>query len=351
MGFSLSLSSIPTFATDIAPAIIGSGPLTGGGQYPSVDSTGRRFLVPFNISIASTSPGMVIAGPGVDPNNPDPISKIPAGEDRSLSKEPTEILATYKPNFGLSLEDAATYAGYKSFNWVQTWIVPDPNPFLKCWDPWCFIKVHLTNSTIAVNDPPNEYGYTYCNPNVPGNISWVLDCTNRYPYYYPVDAAADTCIRVVLVAPDTFLLDCTVRLQPNDSALNFWDAPQDSCLLDKDGNQSPNWNAVTCNNTNAKQFSYLAFTTQLVGVRDGQDYDPLPAWFAWIDTFNGASGGLTSTPEKIFPVDPGSGSGGITITSVNGIPVASVPEPSGMTIFLGIIYLSVIQRIKKRTQF
>ena len=76
-------------------------------------------------------------------------------------------------------------------------------------------------------------------------------------------------------------------------------------------------NTVPGSHIRAPIGSRLAFTTELVGI-----VGDLPAAgvqgtgisFTWTSTFNGTNGGIAVTNVD-QPVDPGSGSGGVTITS------------------------------------
>jgi hypothetical protein len=62
----------------------------------------------------------------------------------------------------------------------------------------------------------------------------------------------------------------------------------------------------------------MGFTTSLVGVNpDNTASSPLYTW-SWISTYNGDVGGFAETASS-QPVN-GSGTGGVTITSVNGVP-------------------------------
>jgi len=72
----------------------------------------------------------------------------------------------------------------------------------------------------------------------------------------------------------------------------------------------------------------LGFTTRLVGIcnaipsqlcsSSGGASIPLFEW-TWTDTFNGTSGGVAKT-YNMLPLDPGSGTGDIHITGLNGAP-------------------------------
>jgi hypothetical protein len=88
----------------------------------------------------------------------------------------------------------------------------------------------------------------------------------------------------------------------------------------------------------------LTFHTELVGVLPSGLSVPLaPIDFEWFDTFNGLSipgnpaiagvGGIFA-PGTDLSADPESGTGGITITQIAGVPTSSVPEPSTFILLL-----------------
>ena len=104
--------------------------------------------------------------------------------------------------------------------------------------------------------------------------------------------------------------------------LSFVDAPADCCNLSDGGN-------------------FIAFQTTLVGISSqgstscGEGGPPyctnLLSW-TWNSTFNGTAGGVHQT-ASIYPIDPGSGTGGVTVTSINGVqlPPAVVPSQIAIT--------------------
>jgi hypothetical protein len=56
------------------------------------------------------------------------------------------------------------------------------------------------------------------------------------------------------------------------------------------------------------------------------------------------SGGTSQTASQtasIYPIDPGSGTGGVTITSINGVPLALVPSTQISTTASGLAYSRV----------
>jgi len=180
---------------------------------------------------------------------------------------------------------AASVCGFANFDWQQKInFLPAPSPFFQVGNP-----TPLT-APPAFNDPPPR-GYTY-EPN--GD--------NSFPFYYDPNNGE-------LLGQETA------------NTLFFSDAPADPCLPGPLGIPSFAWlfNSQIrhlCNNSTAPRGSYLAFTTHLAGVNfDGSATD-LGIGFSWKDNFNGTSGGIATTKNSV-PVDPGSGTGGVTILSIN----------------------------------
>jgi hypothetical protein len=101
--------------------------------------------------------------------------------------------------------------------------------------------------------------------------------------------------------------------------------------------------------------SVLAFTTQLVGVSTtGADIplsdrglNPLLDSFTWIDSYNGTSGGISTTKNDL-PVDLDTGTGEITVLSVNGTVVS---EPTPLTILApGFLFLLLMRSWKRSSK-
>jgi hypothetical protein len=73
---------------------------------------------------------------------------------------------------------------------------------------------------------------------------------------------------------------------------------------------------------------------------------PLYSW-SWNSTYNGSAGGITLLDDEGFnvnPPDPGSGTGGVTVTNINGVQLPPV-VPSGeiATTASGLAYSRVSQ--------
>jgi hypothetical protein len=85
------------------------------------------------------------------------------------------------------------------------------------------------------------------------------------------------------------------------------------------------------------------FTTSLVGVLpSGLPSAPLFTW-TWQSNFNGDAGGVSQT-KSIFPIDPTSGTGAVTTSSINGVLLPpAVPSSQVATTASGLAYSRVSQ--------
>lgn len=118
------------------------------------------------------------------------------------------------------------------------------------------------------------------------------------------------------------------------NTLSFSDVPSDTCL--SGGNSQ---GVQGCNGNNAPAGSSLGFRTELVGIKSDGTFITFPDSWTWTDNFNGTYGGI-STTYNFQPVDPESGTGGITITSVEGL---STPEPSAFVLLCLGLYCILIR--------
>lgn len=224
----------------------------------------------------------------------------------------TTITATFTPNLNLTLSQAAFLCGFKDFDWQQfVTTLPAPSPYAQIGSP----NTKLTAPPRFLD--PVAGGYTICDDS--GNC--VDQPDNSFPFYLDPNNGE-------------------LASHQTATTLDFSDTPSDQCL--------PGGRGRGCNGKTAPAGSFIAFTTHLAGVNfDGTATD-LGIGFSWKTTFNGSSGGV-STTKNFTPVDPGSGSGGITVTAyepttnyeyngitvttVNGQPVSTnrPPDCSGAT--------------------
>ena len=190
----------------------------------------------------------------------------------------TGIYATFEPDGGLA--NAAQVCNVQGFNWQQTvTTLPAPSPYTTAGGGAL---------TAPFNDPP------------PGGYNYHPD--DAYPFYY--DAAE--------LASNT----------DDDTSMSFFDQPADSCL--------PGGAGAGCGGKTAPAGSHLSFTTSLVGVdQAGQPVSLGAGSFSWNDTFNGTSGGISRLNN--LPIDPGSGTGGITITNLDGATLTTTVPTQTIT--------------------
>jgi hypothetical protein len=241
-----------------------------------------------------------------------------SGPPKSSDGHNTTMMATFMPTSG-TLIDAAIACGFQGFEWQQTITnLPCPSPFdanlsqgNKCPDGFLMAPPNF-------NDPPPG-GYTF-------PPYYLNDPKNKsFPFYYPVDIALSeennpSASYFCIAGKDCSLglctgQDCTLLVSLDGTTLSFHDAPSDPCLPGAD----PIDNLKYCSGKTAQQKPFMAFTTSLVGIDQGDTAVPLQGGqFTWTDTYNKTSGGIPTTLND-RSVDPG-GTGGITITSINGVP-------------------------------
>ena len=217
------------------------------------------------------------------------------------------IDATFKPNFNLTLQQAATqFCGFVDFDWVQKITrQDDPSMFYArnlggAFDPTVNGPVNLSSARTPYSDPPQGGGYTY-----------TAQPDFSYPFYY----------------------DRTTEL-PNfkvgGNMLTFHDAPSDGCL--PGGAQA---GTPTCNNMTEPAGSFGGYTTHLAGVNADGTATDLGIGFNWTSNYNGTTGGVQI--KKTNALADGNGTGGViitgvqnvtdyqyngvTVTTVNGVPV------------------------------
>jgi hypothetical protein len=218
----------------------------------------------------------------------------------SGSANQPQITATFTPNIGYTIAQAAQLCGFIEFDWqslITSWPLPSP----------LFAAGSATPlyAPPAFNDPPPQ-GYAYQNP--PNAV--------QLPVYY----------NLFTPASDPLSLAANVT----NNTLSFFDAPADPCL--------PGGTGAPCGGHTAPGGSYLGFTTHLVGIMGtlpGASVIDTGIGFTWVDTFNGTSGSL-AVSNSYLPVDPNSGTGGVTVTSVNDVTTYQYPKSIGVTTINGL---------------
>lgn len=175
-----------------------------------------------------------------------------------------------------------------------------------------------------------------------GELLWPLvqpSFANAFPFYYsPLDVPTGCALW------DSTINACFTHITASPSVLAFFDRPGDGCFfggLDVGSAYCP---------LGSPPGQFLEFKTALVGVLscatsspgcNSSGYEssaPLFQW-TWYSTYNGGSqawtglGGVTQT-ASVTPPAPDTGTGGVTITSINGVPL--IPSPPSGTACNGI---------------
>jgi hypothetical protein len=245
------------------------------------------------------------------------------------------IEATFTPQNGYTLAQAAQLCGFVGFDWQQTITnLPNPSPYCEINSafpyanptPFCNqtsmssppYPIHLTSLSTPFNDPPPN-GYTY-------------GFFDSFPFYYPSGTISSDessgnptlCIEQNPGGP-CLLYD----ISGAGTVLNFHDAPKDPCFI---GGALAN--TAACGFKTAPAGAHLAFTTHVAGINSDGTSTDLGIGFSWTDTFNGGSAGGITT-GTIGVGDPTGGTGGITITNVNEITSYQYPKSFGVTAING----------------
>ena len=230
----------------------------------------------------------------------------------------TTINASFLPNLGYTIAQAATLCGFTGFDWQQTIThLPDPSPF--CANntiilftnpaPFCGqtaastapYPLHLTSTSVPFNDPvPNGYTYGFF---------------NSYPFYYPsamiaADETSGTPTFCITHSGSSTGPCVTYAINATNTALNFFDSPSDPCLAG-----GALVNKPACGNTGARAGAYIGFTLHLAGIKSDGSAKDLGVGFSWTDNYNGGSSGSVSTGTTVAA--GGGGTGSATITAVS----------------------------------
>jgi hypothetical protein len=284
-------------------------------------------------------------------NDPGVWSTIPPKPMISVTAETggktpnTAIIVTASPtNTGMTLQQVASALGYPDgLDWVQTVSIPTPSPFYQARDP-CVAAAIAAGANYRAACP----GLTSTiDPPIGGYFERPSLGPGTWPFYFSDTAAPLTC---TFSGPGNASNECFA----DPDSMSLYDNPADGCL--------PGGSAWKCGVAPAT-YGALVFDDQLVGIlpcstpgvgecnSDGLEPSaPIPFLYAgvtltdfdWTDTFNGTSGRIPAL-SNLDPVDPGSGTGGITILSSS-----NVPEPASTTLLISGFSLMWLVR-KRRT--
>jgi hypothetical protein len=227
------------------------------------------------------------------------------------------IDATFTPNQGLTLQQAAQLCGFQNFDWVQTITkLDDPSPFIARNINGAFNSkvngpVRITSGDTPFSDPPQGGGYSY-----EGSPD------NSYPFYYDVTTELS-------------------RHQVGGVTMTFYDRPSNPCLS---GGAAVG--TAKCADGGVPPGGYESFVTHLAGVNADGSATDLGIGFTWTSNYNGTTGQVRA---KSIAAKVGTGTGGVTVTSVqpdttyqyDGISVTGVnggaPGPaSTMLVYSGV---------------
>lgn len=183
----------------------------------------------------------------------------------NVSGNPKTMELIFKPNFDLTLQEAALLGGYDHFNWVSVirW-APEDGPY------------PVMDGVGAVPNGTRDYG------------------RDSAPYYWEESPGSGTDPRYVIG---------NLRNTPDEFTLNFEDTPH--------GNPFTYDGSVP-----------LDFVTSLVGVKNSINWDILDSW-EWKSNNNGSGGGVFD-PIHFGTIDPTPWENG-GIFDVKNIPLEDLP--------------------------
>ncbi len=236
------------------------------------------------------------------------------------------VTAKYMPANGKDLQTEASDCGYLGFDWQQK-VTNFPCP---------------TPNTLKPNDPSVLPASNYCGDPTSGSLTaggaasafsdpppsgYSGSSYDPYPFYYSVADAT------IIDNPPT-LNPTNIVVNNGGTTLEFADTPRDFCLPTGGLVRPSDLRNQYCGGyfSRAPLNSSVGFDSSLVGIVDSQTASaPLYGW-TWISTYNGLAGAVHGLPEDTTipglssagPAIPGTGYGGITITSINGVPIPPI---------------------------
>jgi hypothetical protein len=270
------------------------------------DEAVNYLTTPYRFSI-SHSTGLWLP-PTCPVINVSPSPGAPYGPDKLPQSENATFTPTDTNGSLMSLTAAATACGFSSFNFVQT-VTADAHP----------LEDSAGNVlSVPYSDPPPPPPSP---PGLPGGYFGHPD--DAYPFFWNQNDL-NGLLPCHLTAPAPPLITPNPLVETTYT-LSFQDCPAEPQLLATD--------------------PAMGFTSSLVGVLPSSDI-PSPPLFMWTWTsrFNGSNTGGVSQRKSFLPTNPNSGTGGVTVTSINGVQLPSVVPPSQVaTTASGLAYSRVSQ--------
>jgi hypothetical protein len=223
------------------------------------------------------------------------------------------IQAQFKAPNSMTVHDFAMTCGFDHFNWQNRITHNPPAPFgstIQPKTPGPLIasgNVAYFGTLASPGDGHCVSDWIGCSLKAPPTYfdppagSYKYLSYNPYPYYLPNNFLVPGFACPV----PGFCPPLPYAVSSDGIALSFADAPAEDQLSGEPASANPHGN-------------FIAFSTTLVGVDNIGGSQPLYSW-TWNSTFNGTAGGASQTASA-HPIDIGSGTGGITITSLNGTP-------------------------------
>jgi hypothetical protein len=276
----------PTSGVNVTLDLPATGNVLSGSQPFDSGAAANFALAPLNWTFSwNLSP---IAG--TCPANASTVFPV-AGGNKSSNGFPTAMLATFSPSTAdapTTLMAVANDCNVAGFDWQQI-VTNLPIPFE---------DDDGNPLSVPFNDPPAA-GYTYMVKD-PIDYASFLPPDQTFPFYYNPTIVPNGC--AIGLGKGVCSLPIT---SSNGQTLNFFDSP---------------WNV------GLPAGGHIGFTTRLVGVQKGDAVGKTFFEWTWISTYTGPPpiGGNTGGVQIVqtassLPVD-GSGTGGVTIISINGVP-------------------------------
>lgn len=232
------------------------------------------------------------------------------------------------------LLDYAADCNFVFFNWQQMWTTLPPVSNLEPVNPGPLVASgNVVYTPLGIPGPPSV-----C------LLAWLSDCYLTAPpaFYDPPSGGYIPKGNKPLFNPYPFSYYQIETTTPGGYCTLPGHCPAYPDVLSLDGTTLTFLDDPAIHELQSGQF--VAFQTSLVGV-DNQGNPHTLYYWNWHSTFNGTAGGTeTDQSSSVNPIDPGSGTGGVTVTNINGVQLpAVVPSSQVSTTASGLAYSRVSQ--------